>query len=364
MQLTKALTAFLLASFASQTRAWGIVGHEIVVTIAQIHLLPSALDKIRSILPEEAKGHLASVANWADKVRMIPAYRFSGELHYSSPLEDYPPSACYFGEKGFKTDHDVIHAVFNYTNRLRDNPSELDSLKFLVHFVGDLHQPLHLTNRDRGGNLLAVRFEGRKTNLHSTWDTSIVGKQVREMTNYSTPLPSTQIESNLRGTIYDPYIRLILWEGVRVWWRSSLPAWLACPNDDSLSSLSSKEGRKQIIFGTDSRTQTDEPNTVCPQEWARQTHESVTCPFTFPPNYPPAGFPSLNTTYHEENALEDPYPLLELNTAEYYGPIKNGKIIERQLAMGGLRLAGVLNSLFASPEEKEKLLYSEWWQDL
>lgn len=64
------------------------------------------------------------------------------------------------------------------------------ALRFLVHFVGDVHQPLHLTDRERGGNDDFVRFENRKINLHSLWDTALITKAVREQSNYTKPLPS------------------------------------------------------------------------------------------------------------------------------------------------------------------------------
>lgn len=68
-------------------------------------------------------------------------------------------------------------------------------MKFLVHFIGDAHQPLHLTNRDRGGNSDQVVFEGRKMNLHSLWDTGLITKAVRELHNYTEPLPSCVVRS-------------------------------------------------------------------------------------------------------------------------------------------------------------------------
>lgn len=135
--------ALSLLSLALSVHAWGAVGHETVATIAQIHLHPSAKLALAAVLPPYANGHLAGIATWADRVsvvgvregsgeanpaarqiRMIPAYRFSGELHYTSPLEDYPPKACFFGERGWKTDHDVLHAIANYTTRLQENPTE------------------------------------------------------------------------------------------------------------------------------------------------------------------------------------------------------------------------------------------------
>ena len=64
------------------------------------------------------------------------------------------------------------------------------SLKFLIHFIGDVHQPLHLTNRDRGGNQFTVRFEGRTMNLHGLWDNQLIAKALRDQRNYTRPLPS------------------------------------------------------------------------------------------------------------------------------------------------------------------------------
>lgn len=66
----------------------------------------------------------------------------------------------------------------------------LVSLRFLVHFLGDVHQPLHLTNRDRGGNSDPVKFEGRRMNLHGLWDGQLIAKALRDQANYTQPLPS------------------------------------------------------------------------------------------------------------------------------------------------------------------------------
>lgn len=335
----KASYSLSLLALVAKCSAWGAVGHEMVATIAQIHLHEDTKAAIRELLPNDPSGHLAPIASWADRVRMIPDFRFSGELHYTSPLGDYPPEACFFGEKGWKTNHDILHAITNYTTRLSDDPYDGVALRFLVHFIGDVHQPLHLTNRERGGNGDPVIFEGRRMNLHSLWDTALITKAVREQTNYTEPLPAAQIESALRGTIYDPYIRLILWEGVRLWWRSSLPAWLLCalPLTDFTSPL-----QQQLRFSP-------QISVVCPEEWARQTHK-ITCENVFPKEY--------NFTA----------PPVELNTKEYYGPIREHNTIERLLAQGGLRLAATLNSIFGPSSmqaegENLGLLDFSWLED-
>lgn len=326
-----------LFSSLNFVHAWGVVGHETVATIAQIHLFESTKRALNHI-------HLAPIAAWADRIKGIPQYRFASELHYTSPLEDYPPSQCHFGDKGWLKSQDLLHAISNYTFRLVDNPHDGDALKFLVHFIGDVHQPLHLTSRSRGGNSDFVIFQGRKMSLHSLWDGGLITRAVRELHNYTRPLPSRQIESSLRGTIYDSYIRYILWEGVRTWWRPAVQTtWLSCPLPLSPRALSSPS--QQLLFASTSASalgEGDVERVVCPEYWARETHQVVTCAMVWPEGF------------------EDNQPPKEVNTAAYFGPIRDNNVIERLLAQGGIRLAATLNSIFASPEDLEKGLIVDW----
>ncbi|KAK4057429.1 hypothetical protein OIO90_001498 [Microbotryomycetes sp. JL221] len=221
-----------IVNLASQVSAWGAAGHETVATIAQIHLKPATRDALKLLLPY-SNGYMPPIASWADRIRGVPMYHFASELHYTSPLDDLPPDECHFGDRGFKTDHDLLHAITNYTSRLLDNPDDYVALKFLVHFIGDAHQPLHLTNRDRGGNSFPVTFEGRHMNLHGLWDNQLIAKALRDQSNYTRPLPARQIEDNLRGAIYAQYPNDSVWE------------------------------------------------VICPVYWATETHR-VTCERTFP----------------------------------------------------------------------------------
>ncbi|KAK4052763.1 hypothetical protein OIV83_002050 [Microbotryomycetes sp. JL201] len=331
-------TVLALLGFGTTiANAWGAAGHEAVATIAQIHLKPATRQALQSLLPY-SNGYMPPIASWADRIRGVPMFHFASELHYTSPLDDYPPDECHFGDKGFKTDHDLLHAVTNYTSRLLDNPDDYVAVKFLVHFIGDLHQPLHLTNRDRGGNSFMIKFEGRSMNLHGLWDNQLIAKSLRDQRNYTRPLPARQIEDNLRGAIYDPFIRLILWEGVRQWWRSSLPEWFECPRR-----LSMRDTMKQFVLGVNASPKLAGPyyndkddvwSVICPVHWATQTHE-ITCARTFPR--------SVNSTTGSP----------ELFTREYYSPIRDNNIIEKMLAQGGLRLAASLNAIFAPPTDDE-----------
>lgn len=188
MRLQFALLAFSLAGLPS-IRAWGGAGHEMVATIAQLHLHPDVLPILCDILgpPEKSANleddlpcHLSSVASWADTVKRRPEYRYTSVMHYVNARDDHPPDACAFpGENGWmgRGGAHILGAIQNVTNVLgtyvdliRDDGAPLrqqgetagsEALKFLIHYMGDLHQPLHLIGRERGGNGVKVTFDGR-----------------------------------------------------------------------------------------------------------------------------------------------------------------------------------------------------------
>jgi len=174
------LAAVLLVGSAHPTprpAVWGFTGHQIVGRIAESYLTDEARAGIRALLGHE---DLARVSTWADEVRGQPAYRWTAPLHYINvPLgeevvfldEDCPAGDC------------VVEAVRRFEAELRDTSLPRDereeALKFLVHFVGDAHQPLHAGYReDRGGNDLDVRFFGTRRNLHQVWDSSLLDRRV------------------------------------------------------------------------------------------------------------------------------------------------------------------------------------------
>ncbi|KAG8899888.1 hypothetical protein FRB99_006390, partial [Tulasnella sp. 403] len=154
-------------------------------------------------------------------------------MHYINPLNDWPSQQCKFGEDGWRSpEKNLFTAINNYT-RAVDATEGVDrdhALRFLIHYIGDLHQPLHLTGRERGGNGIKVRFERRLTTLHGVWDGGLVTKAIREITNYTQPLSEKRIERALRGAIYDPYVRFIAKEGLLGWWKEEYPSWALCPD--------------------------------------------------------------------------------------------------------------------------------------
>jgi hypothetical protein len=162
--------------------AWGRDGHRIVGRIAEARLTPAAREAIAKLLGEDKRLSDDEVANWADKIRN--EFPETGPWHYVDiPVEEgkYDPA------RDCKYSDCVIDRIEMFREVLANKevkPAErVRALKFLVHLVGDLHQPLHCAERkdssgrrDQGGNLCFVRFldEPDLINLHRVWDYKII----------------------------------------------------------------------------------------------------------------------------------------------------------------------------------------------
>lgn len=117
-------------------------------------VLPIICDLVYPYTPPKEPCHLATIATWADRIRPFPQYRWAAAFHYVGGIGDWPPETCKFGEDGWegKDGVNVLGGIWNTTRWVRDGRGGGEPLKFLIHFLGDLHQPLHLTARERGGN--------------------------------------------------------------------------------------------------------------------------------------------------------------------------------------------------------------------
>ncbi len=158
--------------------AWGDLGHETIAYIAQNFVNNQTQTWAQSILADTSSSYLANVATWADLYRYTFEGRWSAPFHFID-AEDDPPATCNVdfdrdcGDEGCS-----VSAIANYTARVQQTGT-LDAeqinyaLRFLVHFVGDITQPLHDEAFEVGGNDVDVTFDGENTELHAVWDTSI-----------------------------------------------------------------------------------------------------------------------------------------------------------------------------------------------
>ena len=180
----------LLTTAAPQCWAWGREGHRLTALVADHYLNPEARAQIAELLAADSRSKetLADVAPWADEYRVD--HPETGAWHYV----DIPKSAATFDRNrdcpASATDPKspwrdcVTDRILYFEGRLGDTALSLKeraiALKFLVHFIGDVHQPFHAMGDDRGGNNISVAFLGSpqcgpyKCNLHGVWDDSMI----------------------------------------------------------------------------------------------------------------------------------------------------------------------------------------------
>ncbi|KAG8918485.1 hypothetical protein FRC01_001834 [Tulasnella sp. 417] len=177
-------TTFALLAFTSFVNAWGTLGHKTVANVAIQFLLPQALTSVSSILSADpfkptTNPTLVDVASWADTYRYTTAGKFSAGFHYVD-ANDNPPTSCGvdFARDCSGAGGCIIMAITNYTQRVQDGrltaQHTAEALKFLVHFIGDVTQPLHDEALAVGGNDIDVLWNGASNNLHHVWDTEMI----------------------------------------------------------------------------------------------------------------------------------------------------------------------------------------------
>ncbi|KAH6592563.1 hypothetical protein BASA50_008014 [Batrachochytrium salamandrivorans] len=254
MVLVQKLVLVSVAVFSTitGTAAYGRIGHWLSGRIAQELLSNESALLAKQLLPQY-HGNLADAASWADVIKSKPEYIWSKNLHFINPINDHPPEQCSYnpGERDCPDNHCIVAAIHNYTRRLISPPANApvaavreESLKFLLHYIGDLHQPLHVTGRDRGGNSAQVRFNGRLTSLHGVWDSLMFEKRIREDF----------------GGSQEKYAAFLVQE-ISTTWRAELPSWISCPAESESSTLALPS-----IAGMES------PVPVCPERWARYSN--------------------------------------------------------------------------------------------
>uniref|UniRef100_A0A0D6R1Z9 Aspergillus nuclease S1 n=1 Tax=Araucaria cunninghamii TaxID=56994 RepID=A0A0D6R1Z9_ARACU len=220
-----------LASAFPAAQSWGKEGHTATCKIAQDLLNDKAADAVNKLLPDYAVGNLSSVCSWADEIKF--RYRWSSQLHYINT----PDNKCNFqysrdchDDQGEK-DRCVAGAINNYTAQLESSDGQYnltEALLFLSHFMGDIHQPLHVGfTGDEGGNTIDVHWYRQKQNLHHVWDSSIIETAMKDYYDSDLNQMIEAIQQNLTDS-----------------WSNDVPGWekcstneTACPNPYATESI-------------------------------------------------------------------------------------------------------------------------------
>lgn len=217
-----------LVLHTSNVLAWGQIGHRVTGAIAENYLSAPARAQINALYPDAS---LAEISTLADEMRSDPSefwQKTAGPWHYVTLRE----GSDYHVENA-PQEGDAYTALTSFTATLKNKDATLEdkrlALHFIVHIIGDLHQPLHAGNgTDKGGNDVKVSFFWEDSNLHRVWDSGMIDRQQLSYTEWSkwlgqkitpemaaswrTADPKVWIKESvlLRDTVYPPIDNLKL----------------------------------------------------------------------------------------------------------------------------------------------------------
>ncbi len=214
-----AVFAVLAVVTAAPASAWGELGHQLVAELAQRQLTPVAAAQVQQLLQGEPRPTLAGVAMWADNLRALDPDRFkaTSKWHYVNIAK----GTCHYVEARDCPDGACVVQAIETQRRLMIDPAQppdvrRDALKFVVHLVGDVNQPMHATNHDdHGGNgfhitlhtdILPEEYARDRykdgvmdTNLHSVWDYFVLASARLDLMAYADRLAKAGT-AKARGT--------------------------------------------------------------------------------------------------------------------------------------------------------------------
>lgn len=179
--LRLSLALVLALGVALPAQAWGPLGHRLVARLAEPGLDPQARAAVSRLLQGEPDPSLAGIANWADDLRASDPDlgKRSSRWHYVNIADP----GCRFDAARDCPGGDCVVAALQAQTAILADPARSDAerrqaLKFVVHFTGDVHQPLHAgRGADRGGNDYQVNWNGKGSNLHSLWDSGLLNSR-------------------------------------------------------------------------------------------------------------------------------------------------------------------------------------------
>ncbi|XP_043695873.1 endonuclease 4-like [Telopea speciosissima] len=228
---------FLLLQLLPGILAWGKEGHYAICKIAEGLINQEAAAAVKVLLPEYAEGELAAVCSWADEIRFH--YHWSGPLHYI----DTPDFMCNYEycrdchDSSRRKDRCVTGAIYNYSEQLTTYQDPIlkskynltEALMFLSHFIGDVHQPLHVGfTGDEGGNTIMVHWYRRKSNLHHIWDTMIIESALKTFYDSDLAVMIQAIQRNISDG----------WSSDISSWENCVSGYVACPDPYASESIS------------------------------------------------------------------------------------------------------------------------------
>lgn len=184
MDVRKLLLIVPLWAITISALAYDALGHRIISDIAYANLSTKARKQCDAVLGVRG---IIYASTWADEVRSDKKYNYSYKWHYQN-LKDsmtFTDLEVLFKSPTAEGEH-LFFAIDEMKKRIQKDKTDAEALKFLVHFMADLHQPMHLGRaEDLGANKMKMNWFGKETNLHAVWDGMITEGQKMSFTEYS-----------------------------------------------------------------------------------------------------------------------------------------------------------------------------------
>jgi hypothetical protein len=178
------LILFAAVSFTNTLFAYDVVGHRIVAEIAYQNLSGKARKQVDKAL---GKRGIVYASSWADEIKSDKSYDYSYAWHYQNlkPSMDDGYLQHMIDNPSEDGEH-LFLALKNMAARLKKDRNDQEALKYLVHLVGDLHQPLHLGHaEDLGGNKVIFQWFGKPMNIHQIWDGQLIDSRRMSSSEYA-----------------------------------------------------------------------------------------------------------------------------------------------------------------------------------
>lgn len=177
--------SILILFAATHAFGWGATGHRATGYIAEQYLTAKTKKKLATILGQES---LAMVSTWMDEIRSDSTYDYAITWHWTTI-----PDGKKYDDVAANPDGKVVDMIQKFITDLKgkklSKKQEVETLKMLVHLVGDIHQPLHVGKPgDRGGNDVKLKWFRNDTNLHSVWDSGMIDDTRLSYTELATSL--------------------------------------------------------------------------------------------------------------------------------------------------------------------------------
>jgi hypothetical protein len=188
MKLNKLIIGVVATAMSFQVLSWGQTGHRVTGAIAEKYLTPKAQLAISQLLINE---DLAEASTYADEMRSDPSEfwkKTANPWHYVNVFEGKTYSDIAPPPEG-----NAVTALEMFTKQLKSKKASLEekqlALRFIVHIVGDLHQPFHAGNgTDKGGNDVKLQFFWEDSNLHRVWDSGLIDRENLSYTEWTNKL--------------------------------------------------------------------------------------------------------------------------------------------------------------------------------